>query len=108
MYDGKRLRELREGRNHSRQSLSDAIGISTAQIQRHEDGTLPSGLDILKYAKFFDVSTDYLLGVSENPTSQVTENGLDDRERNVIRLWRMGKRDQAAIAILQDGTPTEV
>lgn len=108
MYDGKRLRELREGRNHSRQSLSDAIGISTAQIQRHEDGTLPSGLDILKYAKFFDVTTDFILGVSDNPISQVVESGLDDRERDVIRLWRMGKRDQAAIVILQNGKPSEV
>lgn len=46
--------------------LSKKVDISQPSIARYElNKTEPKASDIVKLAKFFDVSTDYLLGLSE-------------------------------------------
>lgn len=59
---GKRLKQLREENNLSQLMLSKQIDISQSSIARYElDKTEPKASDIVKFAKYFDVSTDYLL-----------------------------------------------
>lgn len=59
-----RLKELRIEKNLSTTKLADAIGVSDAEISRWENGLRTPIIDnLLALAKFFDVSSDYLLGL---------------------------------------------
>lgn len=102
MFSGQRLRALREATNHTRESLSDSIGISVAQIVRHETDKIPSGSDIIKYAQYFGVSSDYLLGLTDEFVERDYSDNLNDSERMVIKFWRSGKIINAVIMILSD------
>lgn len=61
---GKRLKELRKDRGLSMKQLSIQVGISDSCISRWENGqTVVNGDQLIVFAKFFNVSTDYLLGL---------------------------------------------
>ncbi len=61
-----RLKELREEKQLSQKMLADATGISQSAIARWElNQAEPTTTPIITLAKFFGVSTDYILGVSE-------------------------------------------
>lgn len=59
------LKELRKSRNLSQKQFAQKIYISPSAVSQYENGhTLPSRENLERIAKFFDVSTDYLLGTS--------------------------------------------
>ncbi len=59
-----RIKELRTQRNMSQMDLALATGISQSAIAKWELGkTEPTATAIITLAKYFDESTDYLLGV---------------------------------------------
>ncbi|MCL2370775.1 MAG: helix-turn-helix transcriptional regulator [Firmicutes bacterium] len=61
-----RLKELRQEKGLSAMALGKATGLSDAAILRWEnDRADPLGENIIKLAKFFDVTTDYLLGLTD-------------------------------------------
>ena len=68
----KRMLELRTGLNISQMKLSKAIGISQAAINRyeHNSSAVPDSV-LLKYADFFDVSADYILGRADKPEGKL-------------------------------------
>ncbi|MDE6475177.1 MAG: helix-turn-helix transcriptional regulator [Clostridia bacterium] len=62
----KRLRELRKEKGITQFQLAQSTGISVSAISSWENNTrIPSALAIITLAKFFDVTTDYLLGLSD-------------------------------------------
>ena len=63
-----RLKELRKAKGVSQKVLSQAMGMSVVGIQNYERETrVPNANVVIKLAAFFEVSTDYLLGCSDNP-----------------------------------------
>jgi len=65
---GKRLRELRENKNMSQVKLAKILGKSQVAISKYENGSRQLDYEMLKrYAKFFNVSTDYLIGRVDHP-----------------------------------------
>ena len=61
-----RLRGLRENRRISCKVLSELCGLSSDAIRRYECGEAePSLASLIRIADFFDVSTDYLLGIDK-------------------------------------------
>ena len=59
-----RLKELRQEKNLSIMALGNAIGVSDATVCRWENGVSDIKSDqLVLLANFFDVSTDYLLGL---------------------------------------------
>lgn len=61
-----RLRELRKERDVSQATLASALGVSKSTIGLYETGdTLPDAKTIYDIAKYFSVSSDYLLGLSD-------------------------------------------
>ena len=63
-----RLLGLRENLKLTQQKLSTLLGISQAAINRYEHGeTSINANALLKYANFFDVSADYILGRCDDP-----------------------------------------
>ena len=66
-----RLRELRAARKVTQKRVAESIGISERAYQHYElDEKEPTLGNINKLADFFEVSTDYLLGRSDNPQRQ--------------------------------------
>ena len=47
-----------------------ALGLSTSKGTAWKSGAIPKGDILLKLANFFHVSTDYLLGNTDDPTPQ--------------------------------------
>ncbi len=63
---GERLKTLREEANLTMEQLAAALGIKKQTISRYESNQRePEYATLIKIAKFFEVSTDYLLGVKE-------------------------------------------
>ncbi len=62
-----KAKELREMAGLSQMRLSEKIGISAAAIgflENHDNE--PKGSTVAAYAKFFEVSADYLLGLEDD------------------------------------------
>ncbi|MBQ7797544.1 MAG: helix-turn-helix transcriptional regulator [Clostridia bacterium] len=63
---GKRLRELRKDKKLSMKQLSIKVGIADSCISRWENGqTIVNADQLIIFSKFFNVSTDYLLGLRD-------------------------------------------
>lgn len=63
-----RLVSLQKERNVLKKDIADAIGVSVMGYYRYERGDRqPTAEKLLALADFFNVSTDYLLGRSNNP-----------------------------------------
>lgn len=61
-----RFRELRIEKGATRQQLADDLFVSVRLISYWENGKRECNFDMLiKIAKYFSVSTDYLLGLSD-------------------------------------------
>lgn len=59
-----RLQRLRERRRMSRKALSELCGLSSDAVRRYERGeSEPNLTSLVQIADFFEVSTDYLLGL---------------------------------------------
>ena len=67
------LSQLRKERGISQKKAATELGISQALLSHYEKGIRECGLDfIIKCSEYYGVTTDYLLGVSEN------RNGIDN------------------------------
>lgn len=61
-----RIKSLREDRDLRQIDVSNATGIDQRSLSNYENGkTSPDSYTIIKLAKFFGVTCDYLLGVSD-------------------------------------------
>lgn len=61
-----RLKQLRKDNNLTQRQLAFQVGITYQSYQAYEYGTaLPSVYIIIDLAELYDVSTDYILGLSE-------------------------------------------
>jgi transcriptional regulator with XRE-family HTH domain len=62
---GERLVELRLQISKSQQEVADEIALTRRNIGYYEEGKVKPPLDsLVKLARYYKVSTDYLLGVS--------------------------------------------
>ena len=64
---GKRIEMLREEKGWSKKYLADLLGMkSYTSVTKWENGNnLPRGLELIKLAQKFEVSSDYILGLSD-------------------------------------------
>lgn len=76
------LAELREDRGLTQHELSKQLHISNSSISAYELGSrLPNIETLLGYAEFFDVTVDYLLGLTPEPISpSVFKQAYNERE----------------------------
>ncbi len=62
-----RLTDLRKEKNLSQKEAASFLGVSQALLSHYEKGIRECKLDFLKKAcDFYDVTSDYLLGISDN------------------------------------------
>ena len=65
-----RLKKIRTNNKKTQKNVSEYLGISERSYRRYELGeNEPNNNTLIKLADYFDVSTDYLLGRTDNPNS---------------------------------------
>ena len=63
------FKKVRIEKGLTQKQVADGIGIAEQAYQRYEYGrTVPSALVLIALADYFDVSLDYLVGRSDDPT----------------------------------------
>lgn len=71
---GVRIRKLRESRNMTQTELSEILGMKTyttvSKWEKNEN--FPKGKDLKKLAEIFNVTSDYLLGLSNTELGKIT------------------------------------
>ena len=82
---GTKLKELRRQRKISQITLAKQLGVSKSVISSYENEIHSPPYDVLlQMARLFGVSTDYLLGASNNRTINV--DGLTDTQVEAITM----------------------
>ena len=80
---GKRLKKLRNEKGLTQQQVADRVWVSKAVVSSYEIGTrAPSYEVLIKLAKLFGVSTDFLLGVS--PKRVINVDNLTEEQITLI------------------------
>ena len=68
MSVAERIKTLRESSKMTQNQLADLVGVAQVMISRYEKGLKKPGFEtIQRLAKVFDVSTDYLMGITDTP-----------------------------------------
>lgn len=93
-----RMRELREARDYSQAKVAGILGIDKASYGRMENGTTRTvNSDVLTgLANLYDVSSDYLLGISDVP------------QKTYYDLKALGLSVEAAASLLTKNANQEV
>lgn len=67
--DIKRLKILRKAKSLNQKDVAKTLGFSQQRYQFYESGrNEPDNVTLIKLADYFNVSTDYLLGNTDDPT----------------------------------------
>lgn len=75
-----RLKQLRKEKELTIEQLADKLGSAKSTISRYENGLREPKGDILKLlTDFFNVSLDYLMGVSDIRTPKNTVNSTESK-----------------------------
>lgn len=65
----RRIKDLREDRDLTQQDIAALLGIGQTTYSRYESGLLDIPIaSLVKLAKFYQTSTDYLLGLTDIKT----------------------------------------
>ena len=76
---GEKIKQLRERNNLTQTALAKKLNITRSSVNAWEMGiSIPSTSLIVELAKLFHVSTDYLLGLNETSTLDISF--LNDNE----------------------------
>lgn len=107
---GKRIKSLRESKNLTQTELSEILGMKTyTTVSKWEsDDNFPKGKDLKTLSQLFDVSSDYLLGLSIEKKANIKQNDLIsniietskklkvNRQENVLNYAKTELKEQKA------------
>ena len=67
----KRIRDLREDRDLNQTQVATMLGMSQTGYSKYETGEndIPTTV-LIKLAEFYKTSTDYILGLTDDPTTK--------------------------------------
>ncbi|MCF3941602.1 helix-turn-helix domain-containing protein [Oceanobacillus alkalisoli] len=90
-----RLILLRREKGYSQYEVAERLGFSRGKLANYEQGTRQPDYDTLEIiADFYDVSTDYLLGRTDNPSFPQEEEQEDSLEQ-INKLLKKYNIDQS-------------
>lgn len=87
MTFGQRLKQLMDDRNITQRQLSAELNIAVSTLNGYaNDHREPDFLTLAMFARFFNVSTDYLLGI--NTSSQLTDIPMDHDAQRLFYYYQ--------------------
>ena len=92
-----KLKDLRVAKGLTTEQLSQATGISKSALNTYENSDTKdiSHFNLVKLARYYDVSTDYLLGIHDNivhTNTQIGELRLSDAMIDMLKEGRFNHR----------------
>ena len=82
-YLGMKLKAIRQEKGLTQKQLADILDLAPASVSAYETGgNYPSAEVIIQLCKFFNVSADYLLGLSDKKEFNMTD--LTDEQYKTI------------------------
>lgn len=85
MEFGNRLKELRHLNHLTQTQLAERIGVAKSAVSYYENGErCPSHDVLIRIARIFHVSTDYLLGVERKST--LDTSGLTSSQIQILEI----------------------
>lgn len=96
------IKQLRENRGLIQEILASELGITQQMLSKYERDVLCIKVDVLKrIAEYFNVTTDYLLGVSEvkrDLQGQMRVNKTLDAYYDLVEIYKgLDKYDQEMV-----------
>lgn len=87
-----RLKELRDGRRISQEMLGREVGTSQQNLSRYEldINTVPADM-LIRLANYYNVTTDYILGVSDmkrNMEGEIRMTKAMDENYDFLEMYR--------------------
>ncbi|WP_437795463.1 LexA family protein [Mitsuokella multacida] len=67
------MQELRKARGYSQQDVASLIGVGRTTYLKYENGDNRPTRKLNELARLFNVSTDYLLGLTDTPNESLTQ-----------------------------------
>ncbi len=103
---GNRLKTLRENHNLSQKEFANILNIANSTLSQYEsDKRVPSDEVKLQIAKYFNVTTDYLLG---NETKNKEQNSQDKDEKDIAKSMKKLKEQlKDEQGLMFDGEPLD-
>lgn len=84
-----RIKDLREDKDMTQKELAKLLGITQATLSDYEVEKTEPKKDIwIKLASFFDVSVDYLMGITNNPSNDNFTKGMEEEDINELKHYR--------------------
>lgn len=78
-----KIKKLRETNGITQSALAKKVGISRNSVNSWEMGlSFPSVVNLIELTRIFHVSADYLLGISDDETVNVS--ALNDEQREIV------------------------
>lgn len=82
---GDRLKELRKSKNITQEELGEFCGVAKNTISYWENNTTQPTIEtITKLAQYFNVTTDYLLGLNQDDASKIEKLRIALKEAGVM------------------------
>ena len=97
--DGKRLRALREQRGLYLQDVADFLGVTRQAYMKYENGETKNPRKLEQLARFFNVTTDYLLGNDAAPSQHAPAPSYLDPE--TAELAKQYQTDESTRILLE-------
>jgi len=92
---GDRLRLLRQNRKFTQEELAERLRLGIRQIHRYEKGLSdPAGDIVARIATELEVTTDYLLGLIDDPSRHFQDKDLTPVERKLLSAFRRRKWEE--------------
>ncbi|WP_191561657.1 helix-turn-helix domain-containing protein [Metabacillus idriensis] len=83
---GARIKKCRQENDFSQEELANKLDMKRSNVANYEAGrVVPPGNVLLEMSNIFNVTTDYLLGSTNNPYSNIS---LDDNDLKQIQRQR--------------------
>ena len=94
-----RLKEIRMECGLKRSKLAKDLDINAGTIANYENEIRQAPYEyLIKFADYFEVSVDYLLGRTEGERPSVADGGLSAEERRFLNLFRsLGKTGKSRV-----------
>lgn len=83
-----RLKELRRERNLPQKKVGDEVGIAQQTLSRYEQNINSVPVDaLIRLAKYYNVTTDYLLGISQVKNSFRSQSSRS-RNQEFLNIYK--------------------
>ena len=77
---GERIKHLRISKKLTQDEVAHALNVKRETVTRWETGARDIKTEItILLSKYFNVSADYLLGLTENTSTNISEIGISNR-----------------------------